>query len=103
MSRITLEGKLAGETELVVFDFTSKMVVGTTISTKTTTCSVYSGTDSSPSSVINGAATSSGQKVTQSVTGGVLGVVYLLVCTITTSDSQTLILSAFLCIVPNQE
>ena len=101
MSSIILESKLAGETRNYTFDFSSRLAVGETISTKVTTATVYSGTDASPSSLINGAASASGAIVTQSLTAGTSGVIYALVCTITTSTSQTLILSAFMAVVPN--
>lgn len=103
MSRITLDGKLAGETLSVVFDFISRLAISETISTQVVTAAVYSGTDASPSAIISGAATASGTQVTQSVTAGVLGVMYKLLCTITTSAGQTLSLSALLAIVPDTE
>lgn len=100
MSRVVFQGKVASETINQVFDFTSQLAVSETISTKITTATVYSGTDASPSSVISGAATSSGATVTQALTGGTLGVTYLIVCAITTSASQALRMSGYLVIVP---
>ena len=100
MSRVTFEGKLSAETVIETFDFTSRLAASETISTASVVCTVYSGTDASPSSVISGSATISGQKVTQKVTAGTEGVTYLLACTITTSLGQTLLLSAFLPIIP---
>ena len=102
MSRIILEAKLSGETVIETFDFTSRLTIAETISTAVVTATVYSGTDASPSSIVSGSATISGKTVTQAITAGTLGVTYLLLCTITTSLSQTLSLSAFLPIVPNQ-
>lgn len=99
--RVEFQGKLAGETVILPFDFTSRMSASETISTKVVTATVYTGTDSSPSSIVNGSATSSGQIVSQSITAGTLGVVYELLCTITTSLSQTLQLSGYLAIVPD--
>lgn len=98
--RQILEPKLVGETKNVVFDFTSMLAVGETISTQSVAATVYSGTDASPSSVVSGPASKSGARVTQAITGGVLGVTYQLVCTITTSASQTLLMSALLSIIP---
>jgi hypothetical protein len=48
--------------------------------------------------MISGAASASGKIVSQNVTGGTLGVIYQLLCSITTSLSQTLQMSAFLAI-----
>ncbi len=103
MSRIILEPIVSGELETVVFDFTSRLTPAETLSTAVTTAVVYSGTDASPSAIISGSASISGQKVSQKITTvsvGVLGVTYDLVCTVTTSLGQTLKLSAFLTIVP---
>lgn len=100
MSRVTLEPKYAFEVKKQVFDFASALAVGETISTQTVTATVYSGTDSSPSSIISGSASASGTKVTQAITGGVVGVVYYLTCSITTSASQTLKQVGYLTILP---
>lgn len=101
--RMTTNGKLAGETLALAFNFGTRLAVGETISSASTTCTVYSGTDASPSSVISGSTTISGSQVTQKVTGGTLGVTYKLVCTANTSASQVLLLAAFLVIVPDTE
>ena len=100
--RITLDPKLVGETVTETFDFTSRLAASETLSSPVVTAAVYSGTDATPSAVISGSASVSGQKVTQKVTAGTSGVVYLLTCTVSTSTSQTLLLEAFLAVVPNQ-
>lgn len=100
MSRTTFEAKLATETAIETFDFTSRLAPTETINTAGTTSVVYSGSDASPQAVISGSAAISGQKVTQKVTAGTEGVTYLLICAITTSLGQTLDMSAFLPIVP---
>lgn len=101
MSRVSFQGKLLGETVTEIFDFTSRLAAAETISTAAVTAVVYSGTDASPSSIVSGSATISGQKVTQKIAAGTLGVTYLLTCTITTSTSQTLLLEGFLVVIPN--
>ena len=103
MSRVTFQGKLANETIILTFDFTSRLTAAETISTQSVAATVYSGTDASPSSLISGSASASGQKVTQKITAGTLGVTYLLVCTITTSLGQTLQLSGYIAVIPDQE
>jgi hypothetical protein len=90
MNRIQLPPKLLGETANTVFDFVSKLAVGETISTGSVVATVYSGVDATPASLVSGAASLSGTKVTQQITGGVAGVIYQLLCTITTSAGQTL-------------
>jgi hypothetical protein len=98
MNQVQIPPKTAGETRSITFDFISKLAFGETISTKVVTASVYSGVDASPSSIISGAATSSGTKVYQIVTAGVAGVIYELTATITTSAGQTLTLNGLLAI-----
>ena len=100
-NRVIIPPKLAGTTYKQTFDFTSQLASSETISTKVVTAITYSGTDASPSAIINGSASVSGAIVTQSITGGVLGVIYELKCTITTNASQTLILTGYLAIVPD--
>lgn len=102
MSRITLEAKQSGETRTEIFDFASRLALAETISTAAVTATVYSGTDASPSAVISGSASISGSQVSQKLTAGTVGVTYLLACTVTTSASQTLIIYAFLAVVPGQ-
>ena len=99
--RVTFNAKQASETVIFTFDFTSRLTLAETISTASTTATVYSGTDASPSAIISGSATISGKTVTQAITAGTLGVTYLLKCQITTSLGQTLDLFAFLPIIPN--
>jgi hypothetical protein len=99
--RTTFPGKYSSEIRNLTFDFTSLLGIGETISTQVVTCAVFSGTDASPSSLINGSATKSGAVVTQSVTGGVVGVAYNLTCTITTSASQTLQMQGLLVVLPS--
>lgn len=101
MSRVILQGKLANETVIETFDFTSRLSAGETISSASVAASVYSGTDSNPSAIVSGASTISGQKVTQAITSGTLGVTYELLCTATTSLLQVLQLSAYLTITPD--
>lgn len=92
--------KRPGETGPAVFDFTSSMAASETISTQSVAASVYSGVDANPSAIISGAASASGKLVSQSITGGVSGVIYQLVCTITTSLSKTLQQSSYFAVVP---
>jgi hypothetical protein len=101
---LSLKPKRQGETcyGSSPFDFISVLAVGETIATQVVTASVYSGNDPSPSALISGAAAV--QNVTQVIqlfTGGVVGVIYNLICTITTSLGQTLKQMAYLSIIPD--
>lgn len=101
---LNLKPKRQGETCFgsQPFDFASSMTVGETIATQVVTASVYSGNDPAPAALISGAAAV--QNVTQVIqlfAAGVVGVIYTLVCTITTSLGQTLKQMAYLTIVPD--
>lgn len=84
----------------VTFNFTSAMAPTATILTQVVTATVYSGEDANPSAVISGAATASGKVVSQNVIGAVAGVIYQLLCTITTSDGKAYRQSSYLAVVP---
>lgn len=103
MIRVSFQPMCAGEIKTLTFPFTSQMTVGETISTQSVAASVWSGTDASPADVVSGSASASGQNVTQKITAvaAVLGVVYDLVCTITTSAGQTLQCGGYLAVIPN--
>ena len=90
--------KQADATVPLTFDFTSELPSGVTVSAATTTCTVWSGTDASPQSVVDGAASISGTVVTQVVTGGVNGVIYLLECKATGSDGNIYPLQGYLAV-----
>lgn len=98
-NREVFEIKPPTDTRLFYFDFTSNLAVAETISTQEVTATVYSGTDANPSAIISGSASASGAEVSQKITAGTLGVVYTLLCTITTSLGQTLTQAGYLAIV----
>lgn len=93
--------KRVGETAPVTFDFTSSLALAETISTQVVAATVYSGTDANPSAIISGAASASGKIVSQNITAGISGVIYQLLCTITTSLGKTLQQASYLAVVPN--
>lgn len=99
-SRVELSPKYAAETKTYQFDFSSLLAAGESISTQAVVASVWSGTDATPSAIISGSASASGAVVSQKITAGTVGVIYELTCTITTSASQTLVLTGYLPVVP---
>lgn len=99
--RVTFLPKLQGESRNYTFPFGALLANGETISTASVTAAVYSGTDASPSAIVNGAASISGQNVVQNFTAGVVGMLYQTKATITTSLGQTLNCVAFLAIEPD--
>ena len=101
MERVILKPKRVGETVILPFDFSSNLSSGETISTKVVNCTVYSGVDPLPANLLSGAASSSGNIVSQAVTSGIVGTIYDLLCTITTSHSQTLQIAGFYVVEAN--
>lgn len=102
MIRVTFSPLRVGEVRQLVFPFGTEMAVGETISGSNVAASVWSGVDASPADLMSGSPAASGQTVSQKVTGsgGVLGVVYDVVCTITTSLGQTLQCGGFIAVTP---
>lgn len=83
------------------FNFSSALAISETIASAVVTATVFSGEDASPASIIDGIATVSGSTVLQNITAGVVGVVYVLSCAITTSTGQELLLNGYLAVVSN--
>lgn len=100
--------KKSGELITLPFDFSSTFEdISSAITAASVSVSVYSGTDANPSSLLSGMAglvvPSNGlpvRRVTQNVTGGVAGVIYLLSCSATTASGLTAIQSGYLAILP---
>jgi hypothetical protein len=104
VNRVTIPAKRVGETVFCPptgFPFVSQLAPGETISTQVVTASVYTGVDANPGAIISGAAAVVGTNVMQLITGGVLGVIYELLCTITTSLGQTIKMAGYLAIIPD--
>lgn len=91
--------KLQGATVNTSFNFLSDLASGETITSQVVEATVYSGVDPTPANVIDGSASVNGPIVNQLVTGGVVGVIYNLLCTINTSADQVLQKAGFLAIL----
>jgi hypothetical protein len=84
------------------FDFTSQLAVGETLSGPVVTATVYSGLDPNPAALVSGAASIiNSTQVRQLLTGGVVGVIYELLCQVTTSLGQTLVQPAYQVVIPD--
>jgi hypothetical protein len=92
--------KTVSSTLVQTFNFARWLAISETITSASVVATVYSGNDTDPSAIFSGAAAVSGAEVTRTVTGGVLGNVYLLTATAVTSEGQTLPQEAYLVIVP---
>lgn len=78
--RAIFDAKIQGVARPLVFDFTGQLGPGETISSATVTAIVHSGADSSPSAFLSGSPEIAGEKITQDLADGVLGVTYELLC-----------------------
>ena len=87
--------KRAGEVEVFTVDFSPLLATGETVTAATWTNTVMRGTDATPNTMIQGAATITGNKVSQLIKGGITGNQYAPVCTAMTSAGQTLILPEY--------
>lgn len=92
--------KKAAELGPVVFDFTNVLASGETITGQSVTVTVYSGVDSNPSGILSGVATASNKTVSQKIATAVTGVIYSLLCVITTSAANTYQQSSYFAITP---
>ena len=63
---------------------------GETITTAVWTCTPYEGVDPNAAAMISGVASINGNTTSQMVINGVIGVTYMIACTITTSLGQIL-------------
>ena len=94
----TLPAKLPGEAVTVLFDFSSET---TAVSVATTTSALYTPVhaDAAPSAMISGGATVSGTnpaQVLQRIAGGLADNDYLILCSATAANGDTLICPAIL-------
>ena len=85
---IDFPSKALYETFRVTFDFADQLAPGETILTAPVSVYVYSGTDATPQTVAKGSSRIEGSQVTQLLGGGVLGTVYQITCTATTSEDR---------------
>lgn len=79
-----------GSTEILPFtvNFGDRLQYGESINGATTTITVLSGVDPNPNAMISNAPSYTANTVTQIVTGGVVGVIYMLVFLVTGTGSH---------------
>lgn len=99
-TRVELPPKRQGEVISPPFDFSFKCQAGDILSAPVVTCTVWSGVDASPSSVLTGTNPITGQVVNVGLQAGVVGVIYIVKCSVTASLSGTLILEGMLAVLP---
>lgn len=96
---VRLDPKDVAEVDVITFDFTLMLNPSETIASSTTTSEVYAGTDASPSGLLLGSGQTQGFTVLQQIQAGTVGAEYLIRCTIITSATRTLVLSALLQVI----
>lgn len=99
-TRTIFQPKTDSSIVTLTFDFTSQLAAGETLSTATVTAAVWSGTDASVD-IFSGSPAASNGLVTQKIKNGVLGVIYKLLASVTTSAGQTLEMAGYLAIIPD--
>ena len=102
MKRVGLPNKYPTESLRAQFDFLSQLPAGQTISAAVCTAAVFSGMDGAPAAMISGAASFAGTVVSQNLTGGVVGTIYTILCTVTTSGGLSLHQQGFVAVLPTQ-
>ena len=103
MNRVVIPAKAANAKQDVIFDFISILAEGETLAAAVVSASVFSGTDASPESLLNGSASIDGTRVTQNIQGGQTGVIYTLLCIVGTCNSQHISLAGYLSILPDTD
>lgn len=101
MATQILPDKLQTEEVTIEFDMLSRLKVGETVATAATSAVVWSGTDPTPNSIISGLPTISNSIVLQKVVAGLPGVIYLISCSVRTSNNNILINESKLAIRPS--
>mgnify|MGYP001586745624 CR=1 FL=1 len=96
---VTNASKLQLATISLTADFLSQLALSETLTAITTSIVVSSGTDATPSAVLDGLPTTSGSVATQVVTAGVSGVIYLINFNGTTSAGNELIIQTYLAVL----
>lgn len=98
MKPVFLDAKDPEETITVSFDFSSALGADTLTGVPVVTISAYSGTDASPATVLNGAATLDATltKVLQSVKAGIATVDYRIKAKASTVGGRTLAMARIL-------
>lgn len=99
MATQTYPSKMSVEDVTMDFDMLSRCKVGEFVVTATVVCGVYSGVDPSASAMISGVPSIANNVVSQKVKGGVPGNIYLVSCSVRTSDDNVYVNEAKLAVL----
>ena len=98
MKKQVLQQKAAPEVLDVTFDFMHTMMFGDTITSATAVITLESGTDANPSLMLDGAATHTARTVTQTIKGGIVGNIYRIAMSASTTNSCVYVVEGLLAI-----
>lgn len=103
VARVVTQPKYQGATQELTpcFNFANALEAGETLTGATVSATVYTGIDASPSNILVGSPTINGANVHQMMTAGIVGVVYDLKCTASTSLGQILIQNTYFYVEPD--
>lgn len=96
MTRLTWPEKDPRERLVATFDFSDELDEGESITIAVVTCSLLSGVDASPSSVLDGSHAIDGQEVRQFFHLGVDGASYCMDCVTTLNSGRIIVRAATL-------
>lgn len=105
-ANLQLPSKQVSDVLVPVFPFQDQMAFGELIIGAIVTVTVYTGIDPSPSVILSGTpqwSINQGLAVSQTVINGISGNVYLMVCSVTTSLSNTFLNQAYLAVINNTD
>lgn len=88
-----LDSKDPTEIDFLIFDYTDILESGETVSSATVSVSDLEKLDATPSTIKSGSPTVSSPLITQTITGGVEGAMYLITCLATLSSGRKIALA----------
>lgn len=96
MDKVILPDKATTETVPFTINFGDRLQYGETINGSSVSIVVMSGEDANPSAMLVSAATTTGTTITQTVGGGIAGVVYMIVFLVTGTNSHNYVKEGWL-------
>lgn len=104
MNTLIFPSKAVGELQPYIVNFSDRLQFGESINGAGVTISVFSGTDSNPSAMLSGTTTYDAfGNVTQALTGGLVGVIYNVVFTVTGTASHNYVKVGQLAVISNSD
>jgi len=104
VNQLIFTAKAVGEQQPYIVNFSDRLQFGEVINGAAVVISVFSGTDANPSALLVGTPTyDTNGNVTQVLTGGVAGVLYNVVYTVTGTSSHNYVKVGQLAVISNSD